>query len=303
MTSTRRRFCRDISLAGTALALSPAWQSAMASTEALPRRPIPGSDSELPVVGLGNSNVFRSGDVAASGQLIGLLHEHGGSYVDCSGSSRFTVAEAAKNLGVQRDLFLGSYFTDEDETVVRAEAGRLLALTGKDQLDLMHSYPEFAIPNWDLFKRWKDEGLTRFIGLARHRSEYYASMMELMKTGSVDFIQVNYSPLETEADQEILPLAMDQGIAVTINRPFINGEYFTLVKGHDVPEWASEFDCDNWAAFSIKFILSNPAVTCVLTETANPGHATQNLNAGVGRLPDEKTRQRMVSHLMNLQAR
>jgi aryl-alcohol dehydrogenase-like predicted oxidoreductase len=111
---------------------------------------------------------------------------------------------------------------------------------------------------------------------------------------------VNYSPLETEADQEILPMAKDKGVAVTINRPFINGEYFTKVRGHTVPEWAREFDCDNWAAFSIKFILSHPAVTCVLTETANPSHATQNLNAGFGRLPDEKTRQRMVSHLRDL---
>jgi diketogulonate reductase-like aldo/keto reductase len=300
MTVTRREFCRDISLAGTALALSPAWRAAHADTEVLPARPIPGSGFELPVVGLGNSNAFRGVDVPASMELIGLLHNHGGSYIDCSGPSRFTVAEAAKRLGIGRDLFLGSYFTEEDETAVRAEADRLLALTGKTQLDLMHSYPEFAIPNWRLFERWKDEGLTRFIGLARHRSEYYASMMELMETGTVDFIQVNYSPLETEADQEILPMAKDKGVAVTINRPFINGEYFTKVRGHTVPEWAREFDCDNWAAFSIKFILSNPAVTCVLTETANPSHATQNLNAGFGRLPDEKTRQRMVSHLRDL---
>ena len=125
-------------------------------------------------------------------------------------------------------------------------------------------------------------------------------MMELMKTGTVDFIQVNYSPLETEADQTILPLAKELGIAVTINRPFINGDYFSKVRGHDVPEWASEFDCDNWAAFSIKFILSHPAVTCVLTETASPKHATQNLGAGFGKLPDEKTRQRIVNHLRHL---
>ncbi|MDX1410467.1 MAG: aldo/keto reductase, partial [Saprospiraceae bacterium] len=131
-------------------------------------------------------------------------------------------------------------------------------------------------------------------------SEYYAEMMQQMETGAVDFIQVNYSPLETEADQEILPMARELGVAVTINRPFINGEYFSRVRGHEVPEWASEFDCDNWAAFSLKFILSHPAVTCVLTETANPKHATQNLNSGIGALPDEKTRQRMVTYLQNI---
>ena len=300
MTVSRRKFCCDVSLAGAALALSPAWQSVAAATRALPSRPIPGAGFELPVVGLGNSNAFRAGDVQASMDLIALLHEHGGSYIDCGGPSRFTVAEAAQGLGIADDLFLGSYFTSEDDAETKAEVNQLLALTGKDQLDLMHSYPEFAIPNWGLFQRWKAEGLTRFIGLARHRSEYYASMMKQIETGTVDFIQVNYSPLETEADQAILPMARDKGVAVTINRPFINGEYFSLVSSHEVPEWASEFDCDNWAAFSIKFILSHPAVTCVLTETANPKHATQNLSAGIGALPDEKTRKRMVQHLMDL---
>lgn len=300
MTITRRKFCREVTLTGTALSLLPAWQSVCAGAEALPTRSIPGSGLELPVVGLGNSNAFREGDVSASMNLIGLLHEHGGSYVDCIGDSRFIVAEAARSLGIEQELFLGSYFSDDDETANKADADRLLAITGKSQLDVMTSFPEFAIPNWSLFKRWKDEGLTRFIGLARHRSEYYESMMELMETGTVDLIQVNYSPLETEAEQEILPMALDKGVAVTINRPFINGEYFSLVRGHTVPDWASEFDCDNWAAFSIKFILSNPAVTCVLTETANPKHARQNLSAGLGRLPDEKTRQRMVSYLRDL---
>lgn len=300
MTTTRRKFCRDISLTGAALSLTPAWQSLAAATKALPTRPISDTGFQLPVVGLGNSNAFREGDVQASMGLIGLLHEHGGSYIDCSGSSRFTVAQAAKNLGIADDLFLGTYFTSEDETEAEAEVDQLLALTGKSQLDLMHSYPEFAVPNWSLFQRWKEAGLTRFIGLARHRSEFYAPMMELMDTGTVDFIQVNYSPLETEADQEILPMALDKGVAVNINRPFINGEYFSVVRGHEVPEWASEFDCDNWAAFSIKFILSHPAVTCVLTETANPKHATQNLSAGIGRLPDQETRKRMVQHLRDL---
>jgi diketogulonate reductase-like aldo/keto reductase len=289
-----------MALAGATLAVSAPWQIVFADSESLPTRPIPGSGLELPVVGLGNSNAFRDGNVAASVDLIALLHRHGGSYIDCSGSSRFTVAEAADQLGFAGDLFLGTYFSNEDETALGLEADRLLALTGKDQLDLMHSYPEFAIPNWRLFERWKADGRTRFIGLARHRSEYYPSMMELMKTGTVDFIQVNYSPLETEADQEILPLAQELGVAVTINRPFINGEYFSRVRGHEVPGWASEFDCDNWAAFSIKFILSHPAVTCVLTETANPNHARQNIGAGFGRLPDQKTRQRMVEHLRDL---
>jgi aryl-alcohol dehydrogenase-like predicted oxidoreductase len=95
-------------------------------------------------------------------------------------------------------------------------------------------------------------------------------------------------------------MALDKGVAVSINRPFINGDFFKLVRGHELPEWAAEFDCTSWAQFSLKYILSNPAVTCVLTETANPKHALDNIGAGFGRLPDEKTRQRMVQHLKSL---
>lgn len=296
----RREFLKTIALGGAALSLPVTWPQVAAAQARLPMREIAQSGESLPIVGLGNSNAFRSGDLPASTELISLFHARGGAYIDCSGSSRFVVAEVGKALGIGTNLFLGTYFTGEDEEALKHEREQLLALTGKEQLDLMHSYPEFAVPNWSLFERWKAEGFTRFIGLARHQARFYKTMMDLMETDTVDFIQVNYSPLETEAEEAILPLALEMGVAVTINRPFINGEYFSRVRGQEVPEWAKEFDCDNWAAFSLKFILSHPAVTCVLTETANPAHAIQNIEAGIGPLPDEKNRKRIVAYLQNL---
>ena len=119
-------------------------------------------------------------------------------------------------------------------------------------------------------------------------------------TGTLDVLQVNYSMLEPEAAERVLPTALDQGVAVMINRPFINGRYFAVVRGKELPEWASEFDCESWAQFSLKYILSHPAVSCVLTETENPRHAVDNLRAGLGGLPDEKTRKRMREHLLSL---
>jgi diketogulonate reductase-like aldo/keto reductase len=249
---------------------------------------------------MGNSNAFRQNDLGTSIELLRLFDQHGGTYVDCSGDSRFVVAQAARRLGIESRLFLGSYFSENGEAANREEARRLLELTGTEQLDLMHSYPEFAIPHWGWFEKWKDQGLTRHIGIARHNSSYYDSMIELMETATVDFLQVNYSPLETEADRRVLPTASDRGVAVTINRPFLNGRYFAHVRGHELPDWAAEFDCDSWAQFSLKFILSHPSVTCVLTETANPDHLRDNLGAGFGRLPDTAMRQRMVSHLESL---
>jgi len=298
--TTRREFLRTAGLCASVISLPATWPAITLASEPLPRRPIPGTSDSIPIIGLGNSTAFRQGDRPASKALIQLFHEQGGAYVDCSGASRFVVAEVARDLGIGRELFLGSYFSGEDEQSMREDIRRLLDITGKEQLDLVQAYPEFALPNWQMFRRWKDEGLTRYVGIARHQSRYYDSMIEAMQTGTVDFLQVNYSPLETEADQRVLPVAMDQGVAVTINRPFINGDYFDRVRGHDLPSWAAEFDCQSWAQLSLKFILSHPAVTCVLTETANPRHALDNIGAGFGRMPDETMRHRIVEHLRNL---
>ena len=121
-----------------------------------------------------------------------------------------------------------------------------------------------------------------------------------METGDVDILQVNYSLLETEAEERILPMAQDLGVAVTINRPFINGRFFDVVHGKALPPWAADFDCESWAQFSLKFILSHPAVTCVLTETANPKHAVDNLSAGLGRLPDAGEGKRMQAYFKEI---
>ncbi len=298
--TNRRVFIQKTATITSLLALPASWSTVLLAQQQLPRRPIPGTDSSLPVIGLGNSNAFRKNDIPGSTALIKLFHEKGGAYVDCSGDSRFTVANVAGSLGIGNDLFLGTYFTGDDERAMVENIQRLLEITGKKQLDLVHSYPEFAEPNWNTFRKWKEEGLTKYIGVARHHESYYETMMKMMGTGTLDFLQVNYSPLETVADRQVLPMALEKGVAVTINRPFINGEFFSRVRGHELPAWAAEFDCESWAQFSLKFILSHPAVTCVLTETANPKHALDNIGAGFGRLPDQKTRQRMVEYLKNL---
>lgn len=298
--TNRRDFICTAGLCAYVLMLPATWPAIALASEPLPRRQIPGTDDCLPIIGLGNSNAFRQDDRPASKALIQLFQEQGGAYIDCSGPSRFVVAEVARDLGIGPELFLGTYFTGEDEQRMRDSIRSLLEITGKEQLDLVHSYPEFALPNWQMFRRWKDEGLTRYIGIARHQSHYYDSMIEAMQTGTLDFLQVNYSPLETEADQRVLPAAMDHSVAVTINRPFINGAYFDRVRGHDLPAWAAEIDCQSWAQLSLKFILSHPAVTCVLTETANPRHAIDNIGAGFGRMPDQAMRQRIVDHLRSL---
>lgn len=296
--NTRRDFLKQTGIATAALSLP--WSVVANAQPLLPRRAIPGTDETLPVIGLGTGGVFFEGDVDASRVLMEILREHGGSYMDCLYGARNVVAQVVGDLNAQDDFFIGSYVMGDTDEKSRADIAQLLELSGKDSLDLIHAWPEFAVPNWDLVRQWKDDGLARYIGVSRHVSSAYEDIMKLMATDTVDIIQVNYSALETEAAERVLPMAMDKGIAVNINRPFLNGEYFSLVKGHELPEWAADFDCESWAQFSLKYILSHPAVNCAITETSSPKHAIDNIGGGLGRMPNEGERKRIKAHLEGL---
>jgi len=297
---TRREFMRQAGIATSALTLP--WSVVANAQQQLPRRAIPGTDETLPIVGLGTGGVFFEGDVEASRGLMEILREHGGSYMDCLYGARTVVAQVINELNAPDDFFMGAYVMGETDEESRAAIAQLLELSGKDALDLCHAWNEFAVPNWDLMRGWKEDGLARYIGVSRNATKHYEDIIELMNTGDVDIVQVNYSALETDAEDVILPMAMDKGIAVNINRPFLNGDYFSLVSGHDLPEWAADFDCETWAQFSLKYILSHPAVNCVITETSNPDHAIDNIEAGFGRMPDEGQRMQIAAHLKELSA-
>ena len=297
---TRREFIKS---AGMATLLAP-WAGQLLSSDQhrLPTRPIPGTDEFLPIVGYGNSQAFRSGDLELSRQLIDILLDRGGSYIDAGGSSALLLAGIMREKNAHDELFLGTYINSLDEETMRREAKQVMeAQDGNAPLDLVLSakLEEYGA-NADKFRRLKDDGLARFVGVARHRASYHQEMMNLMEASVVDFVQVNYSMLEPEAEERLLPMAQDKGVAILVNRPFVNGEYFPLVKGHELPSWAAEYDIHSWAQFSLKFIVSHPAVTCVLTETSKPAHAVDNLAGGMGRMPDEKTRQRMLELINSL---
>lgn len=298
--NTRREFLKQAGIATSAMTLP--WSVVANAQEQLPRRAIPGTDETYPIVGLGTGGVFFEGNVEASRVLMEILRERGGSYMDCLYDARTTVARVIGDLNAPDDFFMGAYVMGETDEESRAAIAQLLQLSGKDSLDLAHAWNEFAVPNWALMRGWKDDGLARYIGVSRNASTHYEDIIKLMNTGDVDIVQVNYSALEPEAEERILPMAMDMGIAVNINRPFLNGDYFPLVSDHELPEWAAEFDCETWAQFSLKYILSHPAVNCVITDTSNPEHAIDNIDAGFGRMPDESQRKRIAQHIRGLAA-
>ncbi len=297
----RREFIRYSGAALAALSVQMPFSAHAAEQIRLPTRAIPGTGEPLPIVGLGGSKAFTSGDLKLSRQLLDIFMNKGGAYVDTSGTGRFTVRQIMREREAQDKLFLGTYIDAIEEMAGAEELESVQDAQGGSPIDLALSrnVNDFAA-HPDKFRRWKDAGVTRYVGVARPNKQFYPIMMEMMAAGTLDFVQVNYSMLETEAEERLLPMARDKGVAVLINRPFLNGQYFSIVKGATLPAWAAEFDCHSWAQFSLKFILAHPAVNCVLTETTNPKHVIDNLDAGFGGLPDEKMRQRMIDVIRRL---
>jgi aryl-alcohol dehydrogenase-like predicted oxidoreductase len=146
----------------------------------------------------------------------------------------------------------------------------------------------------------KEEGKVRYIGITIHRDTGHEQMMQLMREENLDFIQVNYNLVERGAAKEVLPLAQELGVAVMINVPFAKAELFKKTSGMALPDWAGDFDCDSWAQFFLKYVISHPAVTCVIPRTGNPHHMADNLQAGFGGLPTQDVRLNMEAFIDRL---
>jgi aryl-alcohol dehydrogenase-like predicted oxidoreductase len=172
---------------------------------------------------------------------------------------------------------------------------RSLAKLQTQKIDLMqvHNLVD-ARTHLATLREWKDQGRARYVGITHYSSSAYGEVAKLLRSEKLDFLQINYSLQEREAEKEILPLAQDRGVAVLVNRPFGGGNLFARVREKALPEWAREFDCQSWAQFLLKWIITHPAVTCAIPATSKRRHLADNMQGGVGRLPDAKMRQRML---------
>ncbi len=266
---------------------------------AYPARPIPKTGERLPVVGLGSTKaVSQLAERGTAGfkLLLRTLLDGGGTVVDTwsrnAALDRLT-GEALQAEGMVKDLFLATKVDAVGAKAGRAMLDRTRRLFGKTS-DLIQVISLRDLETqWPILKEWQTAGKARYIGATVSSDYDHEAMMHFMRGERPDFIQVNYSVVETQAESGVLPLAADLGIAVLVNRPFMNGSYFSRVRGVSLPEWAVKFDCRSWAQFSLKYILANPAVTCVLTETTQPKHLLENLGTAHGRFPDAETRRRM----------
>ena len=295
--TTRREFL--IQVGGLGVLLS--GPSGLLAQERLPTRAIPGTAETLPVIGFGSSKPVL--EIPTEGTepvaaVIRMLLEHGGRVVDTSPREPADIDAQFGRVLVEPDIrdniFLATKINTPDAEAGIAQMRRTQRLFGRRTMDLIQVESLVGLDaHWPRLREWKDSGEARYVGVTVSSYFRFDALESFMRAESPDFVHINYSPLEPRAAERLLPLAQDMGMAVIINRPFMNGTYFGQVAGRELPEWTAEFDCATWAQFSLKYILAQPAVTCVLTETTNPEHMEENIQAGFGRLPDEATQRRM----------
>jgi aryl-alcohol dehydrogenase-like predicted oxidoreductase len=172
-------------------------------------------------------------------------------------------------------------------------------LLRRKQIDLMQIH---NLLDWQThlktLRDWKEQGKIRYTGITHYTESAYNQIEQIIKSNPVDFLQINYSILSRKAEERLFPLAQERKIGVLINRPFEEGILFSRIKGKPLPDWASEFDCSSWGQFFLKFIVSHPAVTCVIPGTSKPHHMLDNCKAGFGRLPDDGMRKRMIREVL-----
>ena len=272
----------------------------------LATRAIPATGEALPMIGVGTWQTFDVGnDAAARAPLREVLKLLDGNVVDSSpmyGSSEAVAGELIAGLGMRKRLFIATKVW----TSGRAEGIRQMETSFRrlrvERMDLMqvHNLVDVATHTSTL-KDWKKQGRVRYIGITHYTASAYAEVERWIRTGDYDFLQINYSLDEREAEQRLLPLAREKKIAVIVNRPFGQGSLFRRVRGKALPEWAqAELGVQSWAQYFLKWIVGHPAVTCAIPGTSKPEHMRDNLAAGVGPLPDAAQRARMAESLAKL---
>src|SRR6266576_2392143 len=300
---SRREFMKASVGAG---AFALAGGSAVA--DSIRTKPIPKTGETLPVIGLGTWQTFDVGAAQSAREplkevLRGFVRL-GGSVIDSSpmyGTSESVTGDLAAELGVQKQLFLATkVWTSGREAGIRQMEESFKRLR-TERMDLMqvHNLVDYRT-HLATLRGWKEQGKVRYIGVTHYTASAYDELARVLAGEELDFVQLNYSVAEREAEKRLLPLAAEKRIAVLVNRPLAAGAVFNRVRGKPLPPWAKEIGCASWAQFFLRFVISHPAVTCAIPATAKVEHLVDNMQAARGALPDAAARERMARHVAEL---
>lgn len=312
---SRRQFLTSTAIAAAGAALASHQSVAIAAADAaaqkpapatkMARRKIPASGEEIPVIGMGTSGSFDVGTDAAARdplrEVLTLFFAGGGTLIDTApsyGAAEDVLGDLLAENGWRERCFLATKIGQQGRDAGLAEFERSLERLRTDKVDLVQIH---NLRDWQhqlaLARELKAEGRTRYVGLTHYVEHKQDELADAMQESKPDFVQINYSVVSRGAEQRVLPLAQELGIAVLINRAFEDGRLFAEVKGKPLPDWAAEAGVNSWAQAFLRFALSHPAVTAVIPATDSPEHQSDNLQAGSGPILTEEQRQSLIALL------
>ena len=231
----RRKFLNDVG-ASCALATLPLQIGAQEVQQKIASRPIPSTGEPLPIVGFGSSPIFSADNFDGVAPMLNVLREYGGKFIDTWPAAQPTLGRYARENSAHDDLFLATNIRTETSEADLATIDVAKRTQGKAVLDMLQlARPDDFNAQWKRIVRCKEEGHAKYIGLAIARDNLYGMVEAVIKNGA-DFVQINYSMLEPESGDSVIPMAHDNGVAVVTNRPFVNGQYFPVVQGKELPE-------------------------------------------------------------------
>jgi len=297
---------RDV-LAGAAGVAAAAAFRPTAGETAMIRRAIPATGEVIPAIGMGTWITFNVGADAElrreRAEILRVFFERGGGMIDSSpmyGSSQAVVGWCLERLADTAGLISATkvWTRFQQAEAQMAEARRLW---GVERFDVMQVH---NLVRWrehlPAIRAAKEAGRVRYVGVTTSHGRRHDELERIMRHEPIDFVQLTYNIQDRWAEDRLLPLAVDRGLAVIANRPFQHKALFRKFQHAPLPPWIAEFDCANWAQFFLKFVIGHPAITCAIPATSQLAHMEENMGALYGRLPDAALRRRMVDWVEGL---
>ena len=296
-------------LTGAALLSGPAaWT---APTESKPRplltRKIPSSGESVPVIGLGTSGAFDVGDTPAERaeveEVLKRFFAAGATLIDTApsyGRAERVVGDLVAKLKPAKKFLATKVSASGQKAGIQQMQNSFKALhTSKVDLMQIHSLKDWITHSTTL-RDMKARKSIRYMGITHSQTSAHQELEEAMRQEKWDWVQLNYSIQTRAAEERLLPLAQELGMAVMVNRAFEDGAIFKRVADKPLPAWAEDIGCTTWGQFFLKYVLSHPAVTCVIPATANAAHLADNLQAGRGVMPADNWRAEMVRYFESI---
>ncbi len=266
------------------------------------QRIIPSTGEAIPVIGIGSWKQFDVDDHSPGREdlkeVLAAVHEHRATLIDSSpmyGRSEQVIGDLTNEIGLAEKFFYATKVWTTGKGAGIRQINESMTKMKRTVMDLVQIH---NLVDWrthlKTLRQWKMEGRIRYIGITHYTISSHADLEQIIQREPLDFIQCNYSIVTRNAEKSLLPLAKDKGVAVLINEPLERGQLFEKVLNRSLPSWAVEYGIQNWAGFFLKYIISHPAVTCVIPATSNPAHVKDNLSGGDGIVPDETGRRKMA---------